>query len=109
MKLWLDVHIAPALVKWLEAQGLEAATFASEGWERHGDLSVFEALAQQGAVIVSKDRDFVDIVRRNGPPPQILWIRRGNCSSRSLIDLFEAEFDKAIAKLVAGASVVELE
>jgi predicted nuclease of predicted toxin-antitoxin system len=38
----------------------------------------------EGYVIVSKDADFSEMSLVLGFPPKVLWIRRGNCSTREI-------------------------
>ena len=40
--------------------------------------------AREGFVIVTKDSDFSDLCILLGFPPKVIWIRRGNCSSRNI-------------------------
>lgn len=40
--------------------------------------------------IVSKDADFNNRAFLFGPPPKVVWIRRGSCSTRELEDLLRA-------------------
>lgn len=35
-------------------------------------------------MIVTKDSDFSDLCILLGFPPKVIWIRRGNCSSRDI-------------------------
>ena len=47
-------------------------------------LPIFYAAREAGAVIMSKDSDFVLLLERFGPPPQILWVTCGNTSNARL-------------------------
>ncbi len=40
--------------------------------------------AREGFVIVTKDSNFSDLCILLGFPPKVIWIRRGNCSSRDI-------------------------
>jgi predicted nuclease of predicted toxin-antitoxin system len=40
--------------------------------------------AREGFVIVTKDSDFSDLCILLGFPPKVIWMRRGNCSSRDI-------------------------
>jgi len=37
-----------------------------------------------GYLIVSKDSDFHERSLLNGYPPKVVWIKRGNCSTRQI-------------------------
>jgi predicted nuclease of predicted toxin-antitoxin system len=40
-----------------------------------------------GFTIVSKDSDFNNLVSYFGFPPKIIWLRRGNCSTKIIIEI----------------------
>ena len=61
-----------------------------------------------GAVVLTKDRDFVDLVHRQGAPPQIIWVTCGNTSNREMIRILQATFAEACELLAAGEPVVEI-
>ena len=44
------------------------------------DREIWEHARDEGFVIVSKDNDFQQLSFVFGPPPKVIWIRRGNCS-----------------------------
>ncbi len=58
--------------------------------------------------IMTKDSDFVQMVRRIGSPPQILWITCGNTSNAHLKNLLRATLPKALKLLQAGEPLVEI-
>jgi predicted nuclease of predicted toxin-antitoxin system len=72
------------------------------------DADIFEAARAAGAVVVSKDNDFLSMVERLGAPPQFLWLRCGNCSNRELERILRATLRDAIALLQRGEPIVEI-
>jgi predicted nuclease of predicted toxin-antitoxin system len=46
--------------------------------------------AEHGYVIVSKDAEFHQRSFVLGHPPKVVWIRRGNCSTRDIETLLRA-------------------
>ena len=44
-------------------------------------------------MIVSKDYDFYQRSLLLGPPPKIVWIRKGNCSTQEIINLLEEQIE----------------
>ena len=79
MTIWVDAQLPPALAGWLTEQfGVEAANLDSVGLRQAQDIEIFQHARRPGHVIMTKDDDFVDIVTRLGPPPQILWVTCGN-------------------------------
>jgi predicted nuclease of predicted toxin-antitoxin system len=39
---------------------------------------------------VSKDEDFHRLSILHGPPPKVIWVRLGNCSTDAIISLLRA-------------------
>jgi len=52
--------------------------------------------------------DFVDLVTRLGPPPQVPWVTCGNVTNRRLREHFLATFPNARKLLEAGDPIVEI-
>jgi predicted nuclease of predicted toxin-antitoxin system len=51
------------------------------------DSAIWHYARQHGLVIVSKDEDFHRLSILYGPPPKVIWIRLGNCSTEQVIAL----------------------
>jgi predicted nuclease of predicted toxin-antitoxin system len=80
--LWIDAQLSPALAHWIsETFGVVAHTVRDLGLREARDLVIFHAAREAGAVIMSKDSDFVLLLERLGPRPQILWVTCGNTSN----------------------------
>jgi predicted nuclease of predicted toxin-antitoxin system len=58
--------------------------------------------------VISKDRDFVELIERLGPPPQVIWLTCGNTSNANLQSILIVTLPKAVALLQAGESLVEI-
>ena len=86
-----------------------AATCARDvGLRDAEDGAIFDAARMANAVVVSKDEDFSELVLRRGPPPQLVWLRCGNCSNKHLIELFEKAWDEVALQVSSGEPIVEL-
>lgn len=82
MKLWLDAHLSPKIAVWLRSElGVDASTLKELGFRDSEDEVIYIAARVAGAVIISKDVDFVDLQERLGPPPSIIWLTCGNTSN----------------------------
>lgn len=51
------------------------------------DNAIWQYARQNGLVIVSKDEDFHRFSILYGPPPKVIWVRLGNCSTEQIIAL----------------------
>jgi predicted nuclease of predicted toxin-antitoxin system len=54
------------------------------------DRAIWAYARDHGFVIVSKDEDFHRLSVFHGPPPKVIWIRLGNCSTDDVIRLLRA-------------------
>ena len=51
------------------------------------DRAIWIHARDHGFVIVSKDEDFHRLSVLHGPPPKVIWLRLGNCSTDEVIRL----------------------
>jgi predicted nuclease of predicted toxin-antitoxin system len=54
------------------------------------DRAIWNHARNHGFVIVSKDEDFHRLSVLHGPPPKVIWIRLGNCSTDDVLRLLRA-------------------
>ena len=109
MLLWVDVQLSPALASWLRhAFGVQAFALRELGLRDAEDAEIFAAARGVGAVVVTKDGDFVELLARHGPPPQVLWLTCGNTSNAALRVVLAEVWPRAAAMLVAGEPLVEI-
>jgi predicted nuclease of predicted toxin-antitoxin system len=85
VKIWLDAQISPLIAQWLSAtHNVEAIAIKDLGLRDALDRDIFAAARAVKAVVLTKDRDLVDLVTQLGPPPQIVWGTCGNTSNAKL-------------------------
>ena len=110
MIFWLDGHISPDVAQWLGVRfKVVVKTLREIGLRDEDDAVVFKAGRQFGRiVIVTKDEDFAEFVRRQGSPPQLLWLRCGNLTTIELQTLLSRRFAEALAALERGDPIVEI-
>jgi predicted nuclease of predicted toxin-antitoxin system len=107
--LWIDAQLSPALARWLsDTFDVTAHAVRDLGLREAKDLPIFHAAREVGAVIMSKDSDFVLLLERLGPPPQILWVTCGNTSNARLREVLRKSFPEARARLEQGEPLVEI-
>ncbi|MBV9901111.1 MAG: DUF5615 family PIN-like protein, partial [Alphaproteobacteria bacterium] len=99
--------LPPGLADWLREHGHGARHVNDIGLGSGSDRAVWDEARRAGAIIVSKDEDFI-IRRRDVEGPQVLWIRTGNTTRRALVLRFEAVWSNLSPLLEAGQPVVEL-
>ncbi len=72
------------------------------------DNAVWLYAQSHGAVLISKDEDFAEWVRRGRPGPQVLWLRFGNCSTPSLLLWLNPLMAAILRRLSDGDRLVEV-
>lgn len=109
MTLWLDAQLPPSAAAWITATfGIAAQAVRDLGLRDAKDSPIFFAARAAGAVVMTKDSDFVDLLKQHGPPPQVLWVTCGNTSKTELKAILSVKLPAAIARLLAGDSLVEI-
>lgn len=82
MIIWIDAQLSPSLALWINQNfiGIEAKSVRSVGLRDASDLDIFKEAKKAGAVVMTKDVDFVNLQRKYGSPPQIILVMSGNTS-----------------------------
>jgi predicted nuclease of predicted toxin-antitoxin system len=107
--VWLDAQLSPALAPWFRQTFNVSAVAVRDLQLRDAtDAAIFQAAREAHAVVLTKDTDFVRLLERQGPPPQVVWITCGNSSNAVLTRLIAGSWSTISALLVAGEALVEL-
>lgn len=109
MKFWLDAHLPPSLAGRMQSTfGVDCRCVRDLGLRDSEDTAIFDAARAAGAVVMTKDDDFVRLIHRHGPPPQIVWLTCGNTSNAALRELFPAAWPDAKKLIEAGEALIEI-
>jgi predicted nuclease of predicted toxin-antitoxin system len=111
VKFLIDAQLPPRLVGWLVARGHEARHVVDlpDGL-RLPDAEIWRLAAAEEAVVVSKDKDFLDLAAVRGAPPVVLLLGVGNASTQTLLGLLDDAWPVLSAELGRDdAGVVMLE
>jgi predicted nuclease of predicted toxin-antitoxin system len=103
-----DAQLPPALARWIASQGHQATHVFDIGLQSADDPAIWERARRANTVIISKDEDFVDHWLLSADPVQFVWIRKGNCSNRALLDWLEPLWPDAVKRLEQGEKFIEL-
>lgn len=94
MKLLFDHNLSPRLVDQLaELYPGSEHVFLLE-MDRASDTQIWEYAARNGYTVVTRDSDYNDLSLLHGFPPKIIWIRKGNCSTKEIEQLFRSVTDE---------------
>ena len=91
-----------------ESLRVDAVAVRDLGLRHAEDPVIFERARTAGVIVLSKDSDFVDLVTRYGPPPQIIWLTCGNTTNAYLRTLLSIIWPRVAALLAAGEPLVEI-
>ena len=72
------------------------------------DAHIFARARDVGGVVITKDRDFVELLARNGPPPQVVWVTCGNTSNMFLRGVLYSAWPRIASMLRAGEPLIEV-
>jgi predicted nuclease of predicted toxin-antitoxin system len=72
------------------------------------DPEIFRRARAAGAVVMTKDRDFIRLLDEQGPPPQVIWLRLGNSSNVALQRVLSMTLLQALELLRSGEPWVEI-
>ncbi len=109
MKVWVDAQLSPAIARCLKDElGTDASALRDIGLRDAEDAEIFQAAKHAAAVVMTKDSDFVSLLERFGPPPQVVWVRCGNTSNANLRAVLMKTWAEAVRHLEAGDALVEI-
>lgn len=86
----LDAHLPPALAPWINKTYDEACYSAAYlGLRDANDEEIFKVARQKKATLITKDSDFIGLLKKYGSPPKVIWLTCGNTSKQRLREIFE--------------------
>jgi predicted nuclease of predicted toxin-antitoxin system len=93
VKLLFDENLSARLARDLADLHPGSAHVQDAGLTGAADRAVWDHAATGDFVLVTKDEDFQRLSVMLGPPPKVIWIRLGNCSTEDVARLlrFRAE------------------
>jgi predicted nuclease of predicted toxin-antitoxin system len=109
MTVWVDAQLSPRTARWISANfPVTAQALRELGLRDAEDEEIFTAARSAGAVILTKDSDFIRLLEQHGSPPKILWLTCGNTSDAALQQIFGQHLSTALGLLDAGEDLVEI-
>lgn len=109
MRVWIDAQLPPSLARRLsEMPGVEAQHVFEAGLVRATDEAIYQAARAAKAIVITKDSDFVKLLERHGPPPQVLWITLGNVGNTELWRTLESHWPRIRKHFEADEPLVEI-
>lgn len=72
------------------------------------DTEIWERAKAFNFAILTKDKDFAEMVRMEGAPPVVVQIRAGNCSVVHLVSLIRQYADRIRTAVQYGGPLIEI-
>lgn len=108
MKFIVDNQLPGALAQFLQKRGCDAGHVLNVGLASASDIDICRYAELHDCIIISKDEDFLYLVRRPNSKIRLIWVRLGNCRTSSLLEAFEHHWPRIVACLQAGDRIVEI-
>lgn len=109
MILLVDNQLPTALARYLSDNGWECIHVVDVGLENSDDRAIWQYAKERNMVIVTKDEDFQILANRQGSiPPQVVWVRIGNCRKVALLEAFNRIISALRPMLDEGQAVIEV-
>lgn len=83
-KLLLDQNLSHRLIPRIVQSYPGSMHVQTVGLAAASDEVVWTYAREQGLIITSKDADFHQRSFVRGAPPKVVWIRRGNCTTKDI-------------------------
>ena len=93
MKLLYDQNLSPRLVDRLADLYPNSKHVYEIGLDQSNDGTLWTYAQHHDFIIATRDADFNEISIIRGFPPKVVWIRRGNCSTRDIETMLRSHFD----------------
>jgi predicted nuclease of predicted toxin-antitoxin system len=107
--IWLDAQLSPALADWIATELRQPAqAIRVLGFRNATDAEIFEAARKANVIVMTKDADFITLLERLGPPPQVIWLTCGNTSNAALQTILQRALPQSLAILNSGEALVEI-
>ena len=110
LRVWLDAHLSPRTAKWLSAtySSVDAASIPDLGLQFAEDEEIVFAARGTAACVMTKDRDFAELLQRHGKPPVVIWVTCGNTNNAGMQEILARTWTQAHALIEAGEALIEI-
>jgi predicted nuclease of predicted toxin-antitoxin system len=106
VKFLVDNQLPAALARWLASRGYDAMHVLDVGLADATDRAILNYAISNESVVVSKDEDFSRLIIE--ADSSVVWVRLGNCRTKTLLQAFDSAFPQILASLEAGTRLIEI-
>ena len=108
MRFLVDAQLPPALARYLSAIGHQSQHVSDLALDRAPDREIWSKARDSGMVIMTKDEDFVTLRALQPSGPAVVWIRTGNTTRDTLLEVISFALPEIIRSLERGETVIEV-
>lgn len=108
MRLLFDEHLSPKLPGLLADVFPNCASIFELGLGGGSDKEILEYANKCNFLVVSKDRDFLDMILQSQSTAKLVWIRLGNSSTASIHLLLRNQSERVLQFSRSSDVVLEL-
>lgn len=96
-RLLFDQNLSPKLSKDLSDLYFGSVHVDTLGLGSESDQKIWQLALDESYLIVTKDADFSELSVLRGVPPKVIWIRRGNCTTKAVETLLRKNSESILA------------
>jgi predicted nuclease of predicted toxin-antitoxin system len=104
----VDAQLPPSLARWISIRAHEASHVFDVAMHTAGDAAIWEFVATNSCVLLTKDEDFVDDSCRVQHRLRSCGSAKGNCSNDALLTWLEPLWSQTVKRLEQGERLIEL-
>lgn len=105
----MDAQLSPKLANWIRSSyDVQVVPMRDLDLLIAWDETIFNRAKREADVVITKDRDFIALLERFGPPPKVIWVTVGNVNNRRMKEVFSAQLADALRLLSEGDAMVEI-
>jgi predicted nuclease of predicted toxin-antitoxin system len=108
VKFLIDNQLPQALAKHLSARQHDCEHVLDVGLANAPDAAISLYAISQERILVSKDEDFVYLLGRLDSAMRLIWVRTGNCRTKTLLAAFDRSWLAIESCFAAGDRLIEI-
>ena len=92
-KILIDNNLSVLVKEVLKIKFPDSRHIADFQMSSASDTEIWELAREQSYIILTKDKDFYHRISVFGPPPKVIWITKGNCRNKEMLQLIRDHLD----------------
>jgi len=108
VKFLVDNQLPTALARFLAARGVDCQHVLDLDLADSTDAAIWKYACGNECAVISKDEDFLYLANVPSAKARLVWIRFGNCRTKTLLAAIDRLWPKIEAGLNSGDRVIEV-